>query len=257
MKKLLATLLALCILMLSTVVLAEESQIVNKPGPFDKELYDLHMKKERGELDESTAFRVPILNTPHLLKDLLRNAVKNRINMETIIASQDDKSGAASSIQMLLASQDITISQEQLLKELNSYPEEVEAISIPKVINQHFIGKEVPDEDGAGYRRAIIMSADLLMTDYAKFYERIVRNIEDGYPTLCHVDLSRLYPGEEGEAYLLLSGFLQDENEAIIYFYLQDPLQNHQDERWQGLKYCEVTELVTAILDSSSQSYFY
>lgn len=127
-----------------------------------------------------------------------------------------------------------------------------------ELINEEIFGFKHPLPDaGPGYRQGRIFNPDLQQNDYSRFYERVVRNIQDGYamPLIC--DRSILYPGESGDQWVLLNGYLADAEGGIIAFYFMDPNPRNQDPHHGGLKYISPQDLLLAIYNSYEQAYLW
>lgn len=184
----------------------------------------------------------------------------DRINGETGYRDM----GEASVLQMILSAKGRAVPRAELeaalQKRAAEAPELLPTERFAEVLNDYVFGFKNPlPETGPGYRAESLKAfhPDFFQGTYGKFYRRVIRNIADGYPMPLCCDRGILYPGEAGDQWVLLTGYIQNKDQAIIAFYVVDPNPRTGDPFFGGLKYITPYDLMLAIYHSYDAMYLW
>lgn len=160
-------------------------------------------------------------------------------------------------VSMMLSSRGISVSQEQLAKEMgtnNTFgTHNANAI---RVLNRYLFGYETPQPHQAGYRLETVTTSNPNSEQMRLFKERLKQNIADGYPMYYTFDCTKMYPGSYGEHNVIGTGYqLTSDGSDIEYIYYIDPSYNQQDPIYGGLKKITPKELFEAMLTCVEPNY--
>lgn len=161
---------------------------------------------------------------------------------------------APTTVSMILSSQGITVSQQQLAKEMGTYePYGTHNRDAIRVLNQHLFGYPDPQ---AGYRIATVTNASPDSEDMRLFKERVRKNIDDGYPLYYTFTISQIYPGKSGEHNVIGIGYeLTPDRKDISAIYYLDSMTHVQDPTYGGLKKVTPEELLAAMVTCGEPNY--
>lgn len=164
---------------------------------------------------------------------------------------------APTTVSMMLSTQGITVSQEQLAKEMGTYElygtHNRDAI---RVLNQHLFGYPEPQAGQAGYRLETVTNASPDSEDMRLFKERVRKNIDDGYPLYYTFTISQIYPGKSGEHNVIGIGYeLTPDGKDISAIYYLDSMTHVQDPTYGGLKKVTPKELLAAMVTCGEPNY--
>lgn len=164
---------------------------------------------------------------------------------------------APTTVSMMLSTQGITVSQEQLAKEMGTYePYGTHNRDAIRVLNQHLFGYPEPQAGQAGYRLATVTNASPDSEDMRLFKERVRKNIDDGYPLYYTFTISQIYPGKSGEHNVIGIGYeLTPDGKDISAIYYLDSMTHVQDPTYGGLKKVTPEELLAAMVTCGEPNY--
>ena len=164
---------------------------------------------------------------------------------------------APTTVSMMLSSQGITVSQQQLAKEMGTYePYGAHNRDAIRVLNQHLFGYPEPQAGQAGYRIATVTDASPHSEDMRLFKERVRKNIDDGYPLYYTFTISQVYPGKSGEHNVIGIGYeLTPDGKDISAIYYLDSMTHVQDPTYGGLKKVTPEELLAAMVTCGEPNY--
>lgn len=164
---------------------------------------------------------------------------------------------APTTVSMLLAYKGISVSQAQLAKEMATNQSfGTHNVNAIKVLNKHLFGYESPQSGQAGYRLAEVKDASLGSEDMRLFKERLVQNIKDDFPMYYTFDVSKIYPGKNGEHNVIGIGYqLSKDGKDVEYIYYLDPSYAVIDSTYGGLKKVRPEELLQAMLTCVEPNY--
>lgn len=161
---------------------------------------------------------------------------------------------APTTVSMMLSIKGIHVDQYQLAKEMGTYePFGTHNKDAIKILNRHLFGYDVPQSHQSGYRLEHVSDVEQALP---KFTERMIKNIQDGYPMYYTMDVSKIYPGLKGEHNVVGIGYELDENgEDIAYVYYIDPSTNVRDSQYGGLKKISPRQLLESMLTCVEPNY--
>ena len=164
---------------------------------------------------------------------------------------------APTTVSMMLSTQGIIVSQEQLAKEMGTYePYGTHNREAIRVLNQHLFGYPEPQAGQAGYRLATVTNASPDSEDMRLFKERVRKSIDDGYPLYYTFTISQIYPGKSGEHNVIGIGYeLTPDGKDISAIYYLDSMTHVQDPTYGGLKKVTPKELLAAIVTCGEPNY--
>lgn len=164
---------------------------------------------------------------------------------------------APTTVSMMLSTQGITVSQEQLAKEMGTYePYGTHNRDAIRVLNQHLFGYPEPKAGQAGYRLETVTNASPDSEDMRLFKERVRKNIDDGYPLYYTFTISQIYPGKSGEHNVIGIGYeLTPDGKDISAIYYLDSMTHVQDPTYGGLKKVTPEELLAAMVTCGEPNY--
>ena len=164
---------------------------------------------------------------------------------------------APTTVSMMLSSQGITVSQQQLAKEMGTYePYGTHNREAIRVLNQHLFGYPEPKAWQPGYRLATVTNVSPDSEDMRLFKERVRKNIDDGYPMYYTFTLSKIYPGKNGEHNVIGIGYeLTPDGKDISAIYYLDSMTYEQDPVYGGLKKVTPEELLEAMAACEEPNY--
>ena len=164
---------------------------------------------------------------------------------------------APTTVSMMLSSQGITVSQQQLAQEMGTYePYGTHNQDAIRVLNQHLFGYSVPKEGQAGYRLVSVTNASPNSEEMRLFKERVRKNIDDGYPMYYTFTLSKIYPGKNGEHNVIGIGYeLTPDGKDISAIYYLDSMTHEQDPVYGSLKKVTLEELLEAMAACEEPNY--
>ena len=218
--------------------LAKDAQVNNRDGQGD----------EDGQKVESQT-NPPI--SQEIIDKLSQDLGKERKYCLTVFqqVQRTPYTCAPTTVSMMLATRGITVSQEELAKEMGTDTvfgtHNADAI---RVLNRYLFGYETPQASQPGYRLATVTTSDVNSSEMALFKERVMQNIKDGYPMYYTFDCARLYPNSTGEHNVIGIGYeLTADGSDIAYLYYVDPAASQQDAQYGGLKKMTPEELFYAM----------
>lgn len=164
---------------------------------------------------------------------------------------------APTTVSMMLSTQDIHISQEELATDMGTDQtfgtHNAEAI---RVLNKHLFGYDSPAEGQAGYRLETVTSSDPQSEDMKRFKQRLVQNIKDGYPMYYTINNSKIYPDRSGEHNVIGIGYVtKPHSDDVAYVYFIDPSPSAQDPIYNGLKIVTPEQLLAATIPNVEPQY--
>ncbi len=164
---------------------------------------------------------------------------------------------APTTVSMMLSTQGITVSQQQLAKEMGTYePYGTHNREAIRVLNQHLFGYPEPKAGQAGYRLATVTNASPDSEDMRLFKERVRKNIDDGYPLYYTFTISQIYSGKSGEHNVIGIGYeLTPDGKDISAIYYLDSMTHVQDPTYGGLKKVTPEELLAAMVTCGEPNY--
>mgnify|MGYP000891746817 FL=1 len=164
---------------------------------------------------------------------------------------------APATVQMILSSQGISVTQELLAKEMGTYePYGTHNRDAIRVLNQHLFGYPDPTANQAGYRLATITSASPNSEDVQQFKNRVRKDIDEGYPLYYTINMSKIYAGRRGEHNVIGIGYeLTADGKDIAAIYYLDPNVHVQDPTYGGLKKVTPEELLEAMVACDEKNY--
>ena len=164
---------------------------------------------------------------------------------------------APATVQMILSSQGISVTQELLAKEMGTYePYGTHNRDAIRVLNQHLFGYPDPTANQAGYRLATVTSASPNSEDVQQFKNRVRKDIDEGYPLYYTINMSKIYAGRRGEHNVIGIGYeLTADGMDIAAIYYLDPNVHVQDPTYGGLKKVTPEELLEAMVACDEKNY--
>lgn len=164
---------------------------------------------------------------------------------------------APATVHMMLASQEVSVSQHQLAKEMGTYnPYGTHNRDAVRVLNQHLFGYPEPSGNQAGYRLATVTDSRPDSEDVRLFKERVRKDIDDGYPLYYTFNVAQIYPGKSGEHNVIGVGYeLTADGKDIVAIYYLDPDTHVQDPTYGGLKKLSPEELLASMATCGEKNY--
>lgn len=164
---------------------------------------------------------------------------------------------APTTVSMMLSSRGVWVDQYQLAQEMGTYePFGTHNRDAIRVLNRHLFGYDYPAAGQAGYRLETVTSAEATSEDMRLFKERLIQNINDGYPMYYTFDVSKINPNSYGEHNVIGTGYeLTADGLDVAYVYYLDPSPNAQDPIYGGLKKISPQALLTAMLTCQEPNY--
>ena len=128
---------------------------------------------------------------------------------------------APATVQMILASRGVSVSQHQLAKEMGTYnPYGTHNRDAIRVLNQSLFGYPEPSGNQAGYRLTTVTDTSPDSEDIRLFKERVRKDIDDGYPLYYTFNVAQIYPGKSGEHNVIGVGYeLTEDGKDISAIY--------------------------------------
>lgn len=164
---------------------------------------------------------------------------------------------APATVQMILSSQGISVTQELLAKEMGTYePYGTHNRDAIRVLNQYLFGYPDPTANQAGYRLATVTSVSPNSEDVQQFKNRVRKDIDEGYPLHYTINMSKIYAGRRGEHNVIGIGYeLTADGKDIAAIYYLDPNVHVQDPTYGGLKKVTPEELLEAMVACDEKNY--
>jgi len=164
---------------------------------------------------------------------------------------------APATVQMILASRGVSVSQHQLAKEMGTYnPYGTHNRDAIRVLNQSLFGYPEPSGNQAGYRLTTVTDTSPDSEDIRLFKERVRKDIDDGYPLYYTFNVAQIYPGKSGEHNVIGVGYeLTEDGKDISAIYYLDPDTHVQDPTYGGLKKLTPEELLAAMATCGEKNY--
>ena len=164
---------------------------------------------------------------------------------------------APATVQMILASRGVSVSQHQLAKEMGTFePYGTHNRDAIRVLNQNLFGYPEPSGNQAGYRLATVTDGSPDSEDIRLFKERVRKDIDDGYPLYYTFNVAQIYPGKSGEHNVIGVGYeLTVDGKDIAAIYYLDPDTHVQDPSYGGLKKLTPEELLAAMATCGEKNY--
>ena len=162
---------------------------------------------------------------------------------------------APTTVSMMLSYLGKTVSQEQLAQEMGTHePFGTHNQDAIRVLNQQLFGYDSPQEGQAGYRLETVTAVDV--ATLKTFKDRLVKNIDDGYPMYYTFWVEKIYPGKKGEHNVIGMGYeLSEDGNDVTGVYYLDPSPSVQDPTYGGLKKVTPAELLDAMLPCQEPNY--
>ena len=185
------------------------------------------------------------------------NAIVDKVYLQIAPQIQQEWNWCApATVSMILSYREVYVSQAQLAAEMGTEEtfgtHNADAI---RVLNKHLFGYEYPEEGAAGYRLATVSSGAKDSDDMYLFIERLKQNIADGYPMYFTFDVSKIYPGLEGEHNVIGIGYSLNGNGDIVDIHYIDPDPGQQDPIFGGWKTVTPEELLDAMTTCVEPNY--
>ena len=164
---------------------------------------------------------------------------------------------APATVSMMLASRGINIDQAQLASEMGTDESfGTHNSNAIRVLNRYMFGYDAPYGNQAGYRLATVSNPSSDSEDMRLFKQRLIQNINDGYPMYYTFDNSKMYPGRSGEHNVIGVGYvLTADGSDVAYVYYLDPSYMVQDPVYGGLKIVSPEELLNAMVTCMEPNY--
>lgn len=164
---------------------------------------------------------------------------------------------APATVSMMLASRGINVDQAQLASEMGTDESfGTHNNNAIRVLNRYMFGYDVPYGNQAGYRLATVTNPNSDSEDMKLFKQRLIQNINDGYPMYYTFDNSKMYPGRSGEHNVIGVGYVLTADGAdVAYVYYLDPSYMVQDPVYGGLKIVSPEELLNAMVTCMEPNY--
>ena len=163
--------------------------------------------------------------------------------------------------QMILDHFGISKSQQQLADEMNTYVpgERSDGIvgtydaDVARVLNAYVFGAQPESAYDAGYRVQPV-SEYFVQSEYDTFVQRIMRNIDDGYPSILQIKVSSVYASSNhGNHNVLVTGYYKAGSD--ISFTILDPY--YGGNSGTGCSDINALTLFRAIVASVEPSYIW
>lgn len=163
---------------------------------------------------------------------------------------------APTTVSMILQSQGIEISQEVLAQEMGTAePFGTHNADAIDVLNRHLERKAESGKTKIIYTLATVTSGAKESEDMRLFLDRLLENIDRGYPMYYTFDVSKLYPGRKGEHNVIGIGYALNEAGDVEKLYYWDPDPTVQDPVYKGLKVVSPTKLLDAMTTCVEPNY--
>ena len=164
---------------------------------------------------------------------------------------------APATVQMILASRGVSVSQHQLAKEMGTFePYGTHNRDAIRVLNQNLFGYPEPSGNQAGYRLTTVTDTSPDSEDIRLFKERVRKDIDDGYPLYYTFNVAQIYPGKSGEHNVVGVGYeLTADGKDISAIYYLDPDTHVQDPTYGGLKKLTPEELLASMATCGEKNY--
>lgn len=164
---------------------------------------------------------------------------------------------APATVSMMLASRGINFDQAQLANEMGTDESfGTHNSNAIRVLNRYMFGYDAPYGNQAGYRLATVTNPSSDSEDMRLFKQRLIQNINDGYPMYYTFDNSKMYPGRSGEHNVIGVGYVLTADGAdVAYVYYLDPSYMVQDPVYGGLKIVSPEELLNAMVTCMEPNY--
>ena len=260
MKKGLILLLCMNVLLLASCKSPSEQ---NKTTTLDTSIETSTSKQVTEQLQTSETTTVAPVTTQETQNETTTEAVaptperRKKILAVTPQIQEEWYFCAPTTVSMMLSSQGITVSEQQLAKEMGTYePYGTHNREAIRVLNQHLFGYSEPKAGQPGYRLATVTDVSPDSEDMRLFKERVRKNIDDGYPMYYTFTLSKIYPGKNGEHNVIGIGYeLTPDSKDISAIYYLDSMTHEQDPVYGGLKKVTPEELLEAMAACEEPNY--
>lgn len=154
-------------------------------------------------------------------------------------------------VQMLLSLFDIEVTQDELAIQLNT--NEITGTldkNVAYVLNEYLFNGQPQYDNSYGYR--VESLNEKTIENEQKFYDRIIQNIEDGYPTVLQFNMNSLYnDGRNVNHQGLIVGYKVENNEIKTITYI-DPYDDVA-----GYHTYDAPLIYKAMMDSVEPAYIY
>lgn len=162
---------------------------------------------------------------------------------------------APTTVSMMLSARGIDVDQFQLAKEMGTYePYGTHNADAIRILNKYMFGTEQPTSTTGGYQLETVTQVD--EATLTTFKQRVMKNIQDGYPMYYTFDVSKIYPGLEGEHNVVGNGYVATpDGNDVAYIYYIDPSPNVQDSVYGSLKIVTPEELLNAMISCGEPNY--
>lgn len=196
--------------------------------------------------------------SPEVSTEAEKQQNKVMINMKLYVQENNYFCGPAA-VKTILHHFGIDKTQNQLAEELHTSPiRGTEYADIAHVLNQAVFHRENPRFQESGYHVQTLPIQDNRAEDQRNWELRMRKNMDDGYPSILAIDMHTLYPQmNRVNHFVICVGYLSDQDNQIMYFYILDPFYGVQDETYGGLKYFTSDELWNAIVENEEPAYLY
>lgn len=164
---------------------------------------------------------------------------------------------APTTVSMMLSSQGIQKSQQELADEMGTYePFGTHNRDAIRILNKHMFGYEYPADGQAGYRLETVTDANPDGPQMKLFKERLKANIDSGYPMYYTFEVSVMTPGKSGEHNVIGTGYLTNEDGTDIdCIYYIDPSPLAQNPTYAGLKIVTPEQIFQAMVPCQEPNY--
>lgn len=245
----------------SSSKVSEQSKSKNKTDATKGSTVDSSKKSESSEKEQSSVASSQSSSDPQTspTQGSQVQAVggqRVRLNVPLIIQRYWNYCAPAT-VSMMLASRGINVDQAQLASEMGTDESfGTHNSNAIRVLNRYMFGYDAPYGNQAGYRLATVTNPSSDSEDMRLFKQRLIQNINDGYPMYYTFDNSKMYPGRSGEHNVIGVGYVLTADGAdVAYVYYLDPSYMVQDPVYGGLKIVSPEELLNAMVTCMEPNY--
>lgn len=163
-------------------------------------------------------------------------------------------------VQMVLHSFGIDVSQENLAREMNTQPKTgTEYVDLAKTLNGYLFHKGLANEHESGYHIQTIARNDQDQAIARDFEKRVIEDIDTNYPVFVAVDTHTLYPEIPiANHMIIVTGYvLHKDKDQVAFYYAVDPYAPVQDPIYGGLKIFTSEALIKALIVNDEPAYLW
>lgn len=177
-------------------------------------------------------------------KDLSTTASRIRLNIPQKVQENSYYCGPTS-LQMVLAYHDISVSQDQLAEDLKTSPVTgTEYDDLARTASRYIFGNVPTSDADPGYRAVILPAWSSDPTARSRFEQRAVSDLSNGDPVFVSINNEIAYgPGYGTVHQVVLYGVDLDNSGKALRFYYLDPSYKQQDPVYGGKKAVNANEM--------------